>query len=88
MSRETSARTRTDTTEQEDRERAAGAATSLIRVHFEDPEAWVRLAFSTNEGVSNAQVYHFDAFGPMLIEQQRVIVSYASADVWEAALAD
>lgn len=88
MSRETSVRTRTDATEQEDRERAAGAGTSLSRVHYEDPEAWVRLAFSTTEGVSNAQVYHFDAFGPTLIEQQRVIVSYASTDAWEAVLAD
>lgn len=88
MNPEISVRTRTDATEQEDRERAAGAATSLIRAQYEDPEAWVRLAFSTTEGVSNARVYHFDAFGPTLIEQHRVIVSYASADVWEAVLAD
>ncbi len=88
MNLDISVRTRTDATEQEDRERAVGAATSLIRAHYEDPEAWVRLAFSTTEGSSNARVYHFDAFGPMLIEQQRVIVSYASGDVWEAVLTD
>jgi hypothetical protein len=88
MSQETSMRTRTNATEDEDRERAAGFATSLIRDHFEDPEAWVRLAFSAVEGSSSARVYHFDAFGPTLLERYRVIVSCASADVWEAVLAD
>lgn len=88
MSHETSVRTRTNVTEDEDRERAVGAATHLIRTHYEDPEAWVRLAFSTVEGTSNARVYHFDAFGPTLLEQHQVIVSYVSADVWEAVIAD
>lgn len=88
MSHETSVRTRTNVPEDEDRERAVGAATNLIRAQYEDAEAWVRLAFSTDEGTNNARVYHFDAFGPTLIKQHRVIVSYTSTDVWEAVLAD
>lgn len=88
MRNETSVQTRTHVTEDEDRERAARAATNLICAHYDDPEAWVRLAFSAGEGSSNCRVYHFDAFGPTLIEQHRVIVSYTSTDVWEAVLAD
>lgn len=88
MSHETSVRTRTNVPEDEDRERAVRAATNLIRTQFEDPEAWVRLAFSTVEGTGDARVYHFDVFGPTLIKQHRVIVSYASTDAWEAVLAD
>ena len=88
MSRESSVRTRTNVTEDEDVERAAGAATNLIRAHYKDPEGWVRLAFSALEGSSNARVYHFDAFGQTVLEQHRVVVSYAGADVWEAVLAD
>lgn len=37
MNPEISVRTRTDATEQVDRQRAAGAATSLIRAHYDDP---------------------------------------------------
>lgn len=89
MSNETAMQTRTHATEDENREQAARAASNLIRAKYEDPESWVRLAFSAIEGLSNACVYHFDAFvGPMLSEQHRVIVSCASTDVWEAVLAD
>lgn len=88
MSYETSVRTRTNAPEDEDRERAVGAATNLIRTQYDDPEAWVRLAFSTIEGSSNARVYHFDAFSPTVNKQHRVVVSYTSADVWDAVLAD
>ncbi len=36
----------------------------------------------------NARLCHFDAFGPTLSEQHRVIVSSASTGVWKAVLAD
>ncbi len=88
MRRDTSVQTGTNVTEAEDREQASGAAIHLIRTHYADPEAWVRLAFSAVDGARAARLYHFDAFGPTLSEQHRVIVSYASAGVWEAVLAD
>jgi hypothetical protein len=70
----------------EERERATGEATSLIRAHFEDPEAWVRLLVT--EGAGDETIYHFDAFGPTLTEQSRVLVYRAGADLWEAVLDD
>lgn len=88
MSRESPERTRTNVTEDEDVERAVGAATSFIRAQYKDPKAWVRLTFSALGGPSNTRIYHFDAFGRTELEPQRVIVSYAGADVWEAVLAD
>ena len=88
MSRDTSLQLRANVTEAEDREQASGAATRFVRTHYADPEAWVRLAFSVVDGARNTRLFHFDAFGPTLSEQQRVIVSYASTEVWKAVLAD
>lgn len=70
----------------EERERATSEATSLIRAHYEDPEAWVRLAFTA--GMGDKTVYHFDAFGPTLVERPHVLVYHAGADLWEAVLGD
>ncbi len=66
-------------------ERATAEATSLIRDHFADPEAWVRLAFSV--GTGDDLVFHFDAFGPTLVEKPHVLVS-RSHDLWLAELDD
>ena len=68
----------------EDIERATAAATTLVQDHFDDPEAWVRLAFS--EGAVDDQVYHFDAFGPTLNERPQVLVSFTRGH-WLAVLA-
>jgi len=73
-------------TRAEERERAAREATRLVRDHFEDPEAWVRLLVT--EGVDHDMVYHFDAFGPTIVEQLRVTVFRAGADLWDAVLVD
>lgn len=70
----------------EERERATREATGLIREHYDDPDAWVRLAFSA--GVGDDTVYHFDAFGPTLVERPHVIVYRAGADLWEAVLGE
>ena len=70
----------------EERERATGEAISLIRAHFEDPEAWARLAFTT--GTGDETMYHFDAFGPTLADRPRVLVYHAGPDLWEAVLDD
>jgi hypothetical protein len=78
MSAEYRARVRADEVE-----RATAEATKLVREHFEDPEAWVRLAFSA--GAGDDLVYHFDAFGPTLVERPRVLVSRAH-DLWMAEL--
>lgn len=89
MSHETSMHAHAETTEQEDREQAVAAATTLVRARYDDPDAWVRLAFSAREEVSTGRVYHFDAFGPLVPSgQHRVIAAYSPTDVWEARLAD
>jgi hypothetical protein len=78
MSAEYRARARADEVE-----RATAEATRFIQAHYEDQEAWVRLAFSA--GAGDDLVYHFDAFGPTLVERPRVLVSHAH-DLWMAEL--
>lgn len=64
-------------------ERATAEATKLVCDLFADPEAWVRLAFSV--GTGEELVFHFDAFGPTLVERPHVVVSRAH-DRWLAKL--
>ena len=73
----------------EEIETATEKATSLIRARYQDPEAWVRLAFSVSAGAGDTtMVYHFDAFGPTMAEHPHVLVSHGSADLWETVLTD
>ncbi|HLJ81013.1 MAG TPA: hypothetical protein VKT52_05965 [Ktedonobacterales bacterium] len=68
---------------------ATGKATSLIRARYLDPEAWVRLAFSVSAGIGgDSMVYHFDAFGPTMVEHPHVLVSRDNTDLWETVLTD
>lgn len=70
----------------EERERATAEATGLVQAHYEDPDAWARLAFTTDAG--DATTYHFDAFGPTLAERPHVRVYRAGSGLWETVLGD
>jgi hypothetical protein len=80
----------------EDLHEAAQAATRLIRAHYHDSDAWVRLIVSEGgdaeaavaDGGSMAVVYHFQATGPRIVGEPQVIVRRDQASVWQAVLDD
>jgi hypothetical protein len=68
---------------------AAQAATRLIRAHFHDSDAWVRLlAFEGGDAASGdrVEVYHFEAAGPMIVGEPQVLVRRDPGGVWRAVL--
>jgi len=68
------------------RERATRLATDLIHAHHEDPEARVRLVFST--GMDGGTTYHFDGYWPTWGQQSRVMVQCVGVDRWKATFAE
>jgi hypothetical protein len=73
----------------EDLQEAAQAATRLIRAHYHDSNAWVRLlAFEGGDAASGdrAEVYHFEAISTKIVGEPQVIVCHDPGGVWRAVL--